>query len=329
MQTYSKEDIKDVAQFITDCKFTTWDIVISKKLGINFSKNPEVFYIQKTASLSQLLSKCCEQAFPSSIITFLPTEANLIKLNYNVKVTNKTNQNTVTVKQHDTPTVQYWNGTEWKAFGTSLTTDLCDKIAKSIWNLHTKRIAPICANWYLGYFIQIQKGTYDFFQEYTSLAAGIVSRYIDMAIGGELRHSFDTGILTTKFPLWLKMLCGMDLPHAWEKWHQIRSVDQDALTEAQELFQREIWRKGFGSIPWAKATEILYKYFGKEISVEDFLDLSFSLQHNTSLIFQKHFDDLHSLQLVLNAKANNPPDIKTLVSMADNRKVLDAYHTLV
>lgn len=109
-------------------------------------------------------------------------------------------------------------------------------------------------------------------------AADTFAKYMDMAIGGELRHmmQFDTrGILPRK-----RLTAGL----AWS--HIRRQIGLPALKKAEEWFIRGGYG-AYGGKAWATGTRYLYDYLNGTLRPDLFVDRVFTLQHNTGSFLNK------------------------------------------
>ena len=170
-------------------------------------------------------------------------------------------------------------------------------VGEEMWNLPTIFIAPLAADWYILKLIKLQKGSYALFDEYTHKTASIIASYIDMAVGGEIRHCNDS--MVGKAPSWVKLLENIDRPTSWERWKIFREHMPHSLEQAEDLFKNRQWNGAMGGKKWGQAARLLQMYSKKELSEEEFIDQAFCLEHNTGSLFSKHFQDCHKLKTVL------------------------------
>lgn len=158
----------------------------------------------------------------------------------------------------------------------------------------------------------------------TDKMAPIVCRYLDMAVGGEARHTikesayFQEGMLKrlANCPeieehaysnhTWLER--GRVLFEAqgksdymgyiytavagervamWNRWHELREKHGFDILAWAILSHFGCIRGSIGGPLWAKAGILVWKYLKQEISNIYFLDQAFSLQHNGGAIFNK------------------------------------------
>lgn len=143
----------------------------------------------------------------------------------------------------------------------------------------------------------------------TALLANQFSAYLDMVIGGELRHACDNtidvdarysespytsiadmpisqtaqGILQAFRPL--PNYANRDA--VWVEWKAIREkLGIKALRAAVEIFGLD-WVDGYGGDSWKKATEILIDYLTGGLTDLAFVDTCFGLHHNNNIILDK------------------------------------------
>lgn len=121
--------------------------------------------------------------------------------------------------------------------------------------------------------------------EAASLKADLVARldrtfrgYVDMIIGGELRHHRAAQDSST--------LRG-DRSDAWVEWHAIRAAGGTAvLADAVVLFE-DFGSSSYGGSAWATIAKVLLARETGQISPATFVDRVWSLQHNGGSLFDK------------------------------------------
>uniref|UniRef100_A0A6H1ZGA9 Uncharacterized protein n=1 Tax=viral metagenome TaxID=1070528 RepID=A0A6H1ZGA9_9ZZZZ len=124
------------------------------------------------------------------------------------------------------------------------------------------------------------------------------ARYIDMAIGGELRHA-PSELDECDFE-------GYKIPKtahrgaAWAKWKDIREEKGiQALKGAWNIFSAPGWGDSYGGESWARVANALIQYESGEWSPQMFVDQVFSIRHNGGPVFDKIWN-LGYLEFILN-----------------------------
>lgn len=101
--------------------------------------------------------------------------------------------------------------------------------------------------------------------------------YLDMIVGGELRHHRAAGSSTLRG----------SRTEAWNEWHAIRSAGgTQALRDAADLF-RDFDTSGYGGEAWAHIAETLLKRETGYFSPAVFVEQVWHLQHNGGSLFDK------------------------------------------
>lgn len=163
--------------------------------------------------------------------------------------------------------------------------------------------------------------------ELTTLLADQFSAYLDMVIGGELRHTWENtidpnrgyddeqyesiddmpisqmaqGILKGFIPY--GSFKGRDF--VWREWQAIRKkLGIDALKAATSIFHLK-WDDGYGGESWARATEVLIEYLTGGLSATAFVDTCFGLHHNNNIILDKVWTIKVELKKVLDYNLHN------------------------
>jgi len=166
----------------------------------------------------------------------------------------------------------------------------------------------------------------------TNLLATQFSAYLDMVIGGELRHA--QGNVSSgeenRYGDPLNYDCVSDMPlsvtakeileafssfsdmegrnYVWKEWQGIRKkLGMDALKAAKEIFNLD-WESGYGGESWANATKVLMDYLNGELSAVGFVDTCFGLHHNNNIILDKVWRIQLELNDVLNYNLDNRMD---------------------
>jgi hypothetical protein len=103
------------------------------------------------------------------------------------------------------------------------------------------------------------------------------SGYMDMVIGGELRHhaaAQDTSLRG-------------DREEAWAEWHAIREAGgTEVLADAVAMFE-DFDSCSYGGVKWAQIAKVLLARKTGQISPAVFIDRAFNLQHNGGSMFDK------------------------------------------
>ena len=185
-------------------------------------------------------------------------------------------------------------------------------VGREIWNLEKMNLIQECSDFYVLYDLTIDHSDDAFlmsmFNSKRDYLAKQFSSYLDMAIGGELRHckNFSTFFSKTDNFYW-----ETNRHQAWEGWRKVRNQQGiDAIKTAFEAFDKGKWSMGYGGKTWAKATQVLLRFLTGEDTATMFVDTIWSLQHNTTYILDK-FWNINGLAPILNGKFNG--EIKNLV----------------
>jgi len=141
-------------------------------------------------------------------------------------------------------------------------------------------------------------------KEVVDTLADQLSRYLDMAIGGELRYCwsntrdlwdvFGGDKEVTEFLHYLKDR-GHDTESKsnnradkWHGWKEIRNKwETKALDYALRILTEPRWNSNFGGSSWANATSVLLGYYTGEYSPVFFVDTALGLHHNSNIIYDK------------------------------------------
>lgn len=121
------------------------------------------------------------------------------------------------------------------------------------------------------------------------------SRYTDMAVGGELRHSKQTSHMPKRLReafrngVLKKNGKSQGRASAWEGWYWLRqNYGTVALLWAVRAFNHtQAWSSGYGGTKWANIANTLYMYEKGEITEHAFIDTCWGLQHNGGIYFNK------------------------------------------
>lgn len=153
-------------------------------------------------------------------------------------------------------------------------------------------------------------------------------QYLDIAIGGELRHHPAIGI---------KVLPA-SRRDAWAVWPSIREqVGPQALLDAAMLFE-EFTNAGYGGEPWAAAARILHQRVTGKIPPWIFVDRVFTMQHHNGSILNKVFwgqkgivnGNVELCLMVGEAHSDDETDLATLLLFASppTRELFGRWWTL-
>lgn len=109
--------------------------------------------------------------------------------------------------------------------------------------------------------------------------------YVDMIIGGELRHHRAASTSTLK---------NTDRSSAWGEWYAIRSAaGVSALSDAETLFV-DFHSTSYGGEAWARIARTLRERLQGKRSAAQFVDNVFSLEHNGGCLFDKSSWAVHN-----------------------------------
>ena len=170
------------------------------------------------------------------------------------------------------------------------------------WKLGKLNLKQQAADYYLLAWVQAEKelfgdvGPDELWPPYAKkldYLVGQFSRYTDMAVGGELRHS-------RKMAAWNQIpkpiqvaLTDGSLPSsrhsAWNGWYHVRqSYGTIALRWAMMSFQA-FSGHSFGGLKWSVIAETLWKHESGVYSDQTFVDTCWGLEHNGGCYFNKQW----------------------------------------
>jgi hypothetical protein len=192
-----------------------------------------------------------------------------------------------------------------------------DEICKA-WGINPNlRLVEWCSNFYtLYYLILDHPEVKEKFEEYKELLLVQFQNYIDMACGGELRHSKGRATGTSKIK-------GLSKQHdqilsrvqksgdngrvgAWQEWRLIRDeYGLQALQVAEDCFTKMGWSGAYGGKKWGTAAQILRFYLEDNITATTFIDTVWSLQHNCNYILDKVWKVPSELKFILDCKVED------------------------
>jgi hypothetical protein len=121
------------------------------------------------------------------------------------------------------------------------------------------------------------------------------AEYLDIAIGGELRHAtghleLDEECLPIELAPFFRevTVSSSDRGKAWLVWGIIRRrYGMQALELAEDVFRMDGWQRNFGGVAWARVVVALREYLQGKIKRRIFVDRCFSLEHNSGCVFDK------------------------------------------
>ena len=176
-----------------------------------------------------------------------------------------------------------------------------DEVAK-IWGLVPLNLLRECADLYV-----LNDLSLDFedvklkFEEKRDFLAEQFARYLDMALGGELRDGFHycsnwQSLMESRNLTILKYIRDGKIPHesyqrseAQIAWKTVREgLGMKALEEVYQVFEFGDWSgASYGGKPWATAAMTLVNYLKGEYSKMIFVDTVWAMQHNCGFILNK------------------------------------------
>ena len=169
------------------------------------------------------------------------------------------------------------------------------------------------------------------------------SRYTDMAVGGELRHTRNfidqDKINELQVPTPLREALRdhtlasktsyVSRHSAWQGWYHFRRQwGTVAIKWAVDTYKLDGWNGGYGGAKWATIANTLYMYETGKITQNSFIDTCFGLEHNNGNYFNKWW--VGTLKPVLDANqigcycflyANSSHIIKKLVDKKTVREM--------
>lgn len=113
-----------------------------------------------------------------------------------------------------------------------------------------------------------------------------MSRYMDAASGGELRHSRYDG--EPEITAYLHEARTLNRWQSWAKWKQYRDkYGIQILKQASEVFSMKGWSSSFGGKKWANVVNVLVGFLENRYSPIRFIDHAFGVEHNCGPVFDK------------------------------------------
>lgn len=201
--------------------------------------------------------------------------------------------------------VQHWDLPDTKSF------DLVQAAAKFYWLQHMSTLGQT----YTGGLYYPNRNPYRArLAEYSEELAPIIARYLDMAIGGEIRYAprmvYNYDRSSTKWEILVDAIEKQSfMDHGggrntwWYDWKGLREeMGTDLLADVVTCFNEAKWDGSFGGKNWGKVAWTLLQYETGKIPAAVFIDMAFDLQHNTGCIFNKLWR-VTGLSLLLDNKA--------------------------
>jgi len=171
-------------------------------------------------------------------------------------------------------------------------------------------LARECADFYALYDLSLDfADVKDAFNEKRDMLAGQFANYIDMAVGGEVRHAAgrvkNKEAIMSQAPI-LNLIMSGALPHnrsaAWRYWKIVRKEKGlEALRQVVIIYLKGHWSSGFGGLKWGKGAETLCMFLEGALTPTIFVDTVWSLHHNNGFILNKVWN-CHGLEPILDAK---------------------------
>ena len=171
-------------------------------------------------------------------------------------------------------------------------------------------LAKECADFYTLYDLSLDfDDVKDAFNVKRDMLAAQFANYIDMAVGGEVRHA--AGRVKNKEDIMpqapiLKLIMSGALPHnrsaAWRYWKIVRQEKGlEALRQVVVIYLKGHWSSGFGGLKWGKGAETLCMFLEGALTPTIFVDTVWSLHHNNGFILNKVWN-CYGLEPILDAK---------------------------
>lgn len=135
-----------------------------------------------------------------------------------------------------------------------------------------------------------------------SFLAKEFATYLDMALGGEIRHAAPSRANGGKYKgprafspelaEYLEQVEGKTRDYAWDIWTRLRrkapKKTLPLLAEVVKVFEGE-WGRGAGGAPWAQIGRVALPYIQGTMSERSFVNLCWSLQHCNDFVFDKTY----------------------------------------
>jgi hypothetical protein len=139
--------------------------------------------------------------------------------------------------------------------------------------------------------------------------------YLDMALGGEIRHAAykDEGKgykgprnFSPEMKSYLKSVLNVERDKAWDIWTRLRrrapKKTLPLLQEAVRIFEGH-WEGGAGGKMWGQIGRVALPYIEGKMSARSFVNLCWSLQHCNDFVFDKTYN-ISGLRRVLEIQAS-------------------------
>jgi len=185
----------------------------------------------------------------------------------------------------------------------SLTGSVATKVKKTgenPWELKGSQwsLEKAAANYYMLLLCNLLDDKFEpYLNRHTDILVDQFSRYTDMVVGGELRHTKHTDGMPNKLKQALKdnTLLGPQSSSrhgAWEGWYWFRARYGVLATQwAVDAYKDTTkWANGYGGERWANIANTLCMFERDEITPHSFVDTCWGLQHNGGVYFNKWWD---------------------------------------
>jgi len=191
--------------------------------------------------------------------------------------------------------------------------------ALKLWDIDPDFALPDnAANFYVLYDLALDGLDEGLFKPYAKDLAERFARYVDMAVGGEVRHSVREIASQVASPVEevMQNLHG-GRSEAWLTWFRIRQYyGIEALRTAIRIFEL-CPGTVYGGEAWARVAGLLYSYLQDEITPTLFVDSLFGIQHNGGSLFDKVWSSSRHLFPILSE--NQSGNVAYLVSICDRQ----------
>lgn len=204
--------------------------------------------------------------------------------NFNVTITTTGNKTTVQTTQ---TAVKPYTGPTYSVFEK--------QDYKQTWGIEYLDLVAECADFYVlnDYLIDHPNDSYvkSMFDNSVKFLSKQFSNYLDMAIGGEMRHAKKFGSYFKKYYITKEYISRHG---AWNRWKFIRETEGlKALEKASDCFHNDYWPGAYGGPKWGKCTDVLLRYLKSEDNAVMFVDTAWSLEHNGGCVFNKAWNTLN------------------------------------
>ena len=183
-----------------------------------------------------------------------------------------------------------------------ITSEVTEEAARDVWGLQPLSLIQECADLYVLTELSLDfPEVKEVFEAKRDFLADQFCSYLDMAIGGEFRHTMshchNWEYLKNHMNLTvLKYLedgsltaGGGDRPHAQMAWKKVRKdMGIEALEQVHTIFDKGSWPGGeYGGKAWAIVTQTLISYLKGDYSKMTFVDTVWGMQHNCDFVLNK------------------------------------------